>query len=98
VDVGTAVLLSIPCALAGWTCWRQPPACRSWLGRWGVWLLGWYLAVHAPVATALCRDASPCADAVLLRDMLHPSPGDQHTGGIWERGAVLGCCCVTGGD
>lgn len=67
---------------------RAPLACRSQQGRLEVLLSGWYLSVHAPVATALCGSWGK----------LHPSPGDQHTGGIWEQGAMLGCCCVMGGD
>lgn len=33
---------------------QTSPDCRSQQGRLEVLLLGWYLSVHAPVATALC--------------------------------------------
>lgn len=56
MDVGTAVLLSIPCALAAWTPGdgspQTSPSLQKPAGRLG--LLRWYPAVCAPAATALC--------------------------------------------
>lgn len=64
---------------------RPPSTWRSQLGRLGVPLLGWYLSVHTPVATLW-----------VLAETLHTTPEDPHTGGIWQQGAMLGCCCVMG--
>lgn len=86
--MGTTVLLGILCL--GWLdlLMAAPRACRSWLGSLGVRLLGWYLAVHAPVATALCGSLG---DSV---------PQHWKPTYWWWLGArcVLGCCSVTGGE